>query len=155
MLLFFVYARYSLFSLLLLLIVVVGSCLVTEKILYSEKNIYRRGESYGLGYMSYNQSNRSEKIETTQYRKTDRRSSSSNQQRSSSGAYGKGGGGPAPSPSYNSSNSRRSSLCLSRVSVFVSKVLVFTFFVLFLFLVWFVIRVCKFDFLFVVNGSDL
>ncbi|XP_030966222.1 eukaryotic translation initiation factor 4G-like isoform X2 [Quercus lobata] len=56
--------------------------------------------------MSYNQSNRSEKIETTQYRKTDRRSSSSNQQRSSSGAYGKGGGGPAPSPSYNSSNSR-------------------------------------------------
>ena len=68
MLLFFVYARYSLFS--LLLIVVVGSCLVTEKILYSEKKIYRRGESYGLGYMYYNQSNRSEKIETTQYRKT-------------------------------------------------------------------------------------
>ncbi|XP_065637426.1 eukaryotic translation initiation factor 4G [Quercus suber] len=56
--------------------------------------------------MSYNQSNRSEKIETTQYRKTDRRSSSSNQQRSSSGSYGKGGGGLAPSPSYNSSNSR-------------------------------------------------
>ena len=133
MFLFFDYARYSLFS--LLLIVVVGSCLVTEKILYRGKKKISEGESYGLGYMSYNQSNRSEKIETTQYRKTDRRSSSSNQQRSSSGAYGKGGGGPAPSPSYNSSNSRRSSLSLSRVSVFVSKVLVFTF--LFLFLVWF------------------
>lgn len=55
--------------------------------------------------MSYNQSSRSEKSETTQYRKTDRRSSSSNQQRGSSGAYGKGGG-PVPSPSFNYSANR-------------------------------------------------
>ncbi|XP_042957906.1 eukaryotic translation initiation factor 4G-like isoform X2 [Carya illinoinensis] len=54
--------------------------------------------------MSYNQS-RPEKSETTQYRKPERRSTSSNQQRGSSGAYGKGGG-PAPSPSYNQSTNR-------------------------------------------------
>ncbi|KAF5469930.1 hypothetical protein F2P56_010487 [Juglans regia] len=51
--------------------------------------------------MSYNQS-RPDKSETTRYRKSERRSTSSNQQRGSSGAYGKGGG-PAPSPSYNQS----------------------------------------------------
>ncbi|KAF5472373.1 hypothetical protein F2P56_009095 [Juglans regia] len=54
--------------------------------------------------MSHNQY-RSDKSETTQYRKPDRRSASSNQQRSSSGAYGKGGG-PAPSPSYHLSSNR-------------------------------------------------
>ncbi|KAG6630504.1 eukaryotic translation initiation factor 4G isoform X1 [Carya illinoinensis] len=54
--------------------------------------------------MSHNQY-RSDKSETTQYRRTDRRSASSNQQRGSSGAYGKGGG-PAPSPSHNLSSLR-------------------------------------------------
>ncbi|XP_059434971.1 eukaryotic translation initiation factor 4G [Corylus avellana] len=54
--------------------------------------------------MSYNQS-RSDKNDSTQYRKSDRRSTSSNQQRGSSGGYVKGGG-PAPSPSYGLSSSR-------------------------------------------------
>lgn len=57
--------------------------------------------------MSYNQS-RSDKSDSTQYRKSERRSTGSNQQRGSSGAYGKGGG-PALSPSNAYPGGNRSS----------------------------------------------